>query len=129
MGGAMETLFFDHPGEIAEHDELMYYNGPLLFFMTLGDDGNRVMCVALPEVGKVFPHLVVEVRPEQEIRLLRSLVTLRKLCLECVAPQGLGAYFLVDSESDVWELQPLASIPQEYLPGDNYLDPKANAGP
>ncbi len=125
-GKLMKALFFDHPGPILKGDELMYYNGPLLFFMTLGADGNRVMCVALEEVGSTFPHLVVEVRPEQETRLLRSLVTLQQLCLECVAPQGLGAYFLVDSESDVWELQPLASIPEEYLPGDVYLDPQAN---
>lgn len=120
----MEPLFFDNPGQIAEHDELMYYNGPLLYFMTLGHDGNRVLCVALEDTDKAWPYLVVEVTQEQEQRIRSSQVTLRRVCLECVVPAGLGAYFLVDSSSDVWELHPLATIPEDYLPGDVPLDPK-----
>ncbi len=122
----MEPLFVDNPGPIAEHDELMYYNnGPLLFLMTLGPEGNRVLCVALQETPQALPHLVVELTSQQEERLLRNLVPMQSLCLECVSPPGLGAYFLVDSSSDVWELRPLSTIPVEYLPGEVYLDPRA----
>lgn len=113
----MIPLYFPAP-RVSEKDTLMYYDGDLLVLANLGEDAHRVMGVALLGSQKESPFLIVEITPEQERRLLQNEVTLQKLCLECLPPNGLGAYRLTEYYADVWELTPLSAIPEDDLPGD-----------
>ena len=81
------------------------------------------MAVALLTSKKLDPYLVVEITPEQEVRLLNNTVTLRALCLECLPPHGLGVYYLTEYYAPVWELTVLEDIIEDYLPGDVPLQP------
>lgn len=113
----MSVLYFPAP-RVSEEDTLIYYDGDLLVLADLGDDAHRVMGVALFSSEKGNPFLVVEITPEQERRLMANEVTLRKLCLECLPPNGLGAYRLTEYYADVWELMPITEIAEDDLPGD-----------
>lgn len=122
MDCALPKYFFPAP-EITKDNTLIYYDGPLLVLANVGDDGHRIMAVALLSSKNQDPYLVVEITPEQEARLLNNTVTLRALCLECQPPHGLGVYYLTEYYAPVWELTALSEIIEDYLPGDVPLQP------
>lgn len=107
---------------IGEDETLMYYDGPLLILVTLGE-GHRVLGIMLDR-GEKDPFLLVELTADQEKRLLNNTATLRSLCLESIAPGGLGAYHLDDFNESTWTLERLDSIDEENMPGDVCLLPE-----
>lgn len=121
----MESFFVPCPPIPDSGDEgmLCYYDGPLMYLTHIGDVQNRVFVVRIFGNPSQDPCLVAEITDSQEQRLLASTVTLRALCLECLPPNGLGVYHVPDSNDLVWELRPLLSIEEDWLPGDVVLEP------
>lgn len=98
----------------------MYYDGPLMVLVTLGE-GHRVLGIMLDRGELKDSFMLVELTEDQEKRLLSNGVTLRNLYLECLAPGGLGAYYLDDINAPVWNLESVSTIAEDNLPGNVFL--------
>ena len=95
-------------------DVLAYYDGPLIFWLPC--PGRRLLTFALPDEAGPHPFLVVEATEEQAQAFLTNRLTAQGICL--AAQQ---AWLMPDYGADTLTLEPLASIPAEWLPGDVML--------
>ena len=100
-------------------DVLVYYDGPQLFWLPC--DGRRLLAFALPAGGR-WPFLVVELTDAQAAAVETSGLTLRAACLAAV-----GRWLLADYDAQPLVLEPVLTIPEDWLPGDVTLTPVLEA--
>ena len=97
---------------------LMYYDGPLLFWLPSPQPQRRLLAVALFDIdGMAWPFLVADMGEAAATDLMENRLTLQAAVL--TAPR---AYLLRDYGADVLQLERLDAIPEDWLPGDAYLD-------
>ena len=99
---------------------LCYYDGPLLFWLPC--DGRRLLAVALPDDAGRWPFLVVELTDEQAQAVEGNRITMRCACLSAMAQ-----WVMRDYDADSLVLEPLAVIPEQWLPGDVLLRSEGDA--
>lgn len=98
---------------------LMFYDGPLIFW--LPHPSLRLLAFAVLSQEQAYPCLVVEVTAEQAQAFLANQLSARRLCLE-----SQQAWHLPDYGADELILEPLGSIPANWLPGDVMLQPEGH---
>lgn len=101
-------------------DVLFYYDGPLLFWMPC--EGRRLLTLALPDEVGPWPFVVVEVSEEAAQGLEDNRLTLRAVVLG-----GSARWVLYDYGAETLALEPLESIPEDWLPGDVCLRPASES--
>lgn len=94
---------------------LLYYDGPLLFWLPHATPGFRYLAQALPETAEApWPFLVTELTTTEGNALLSQQVTLRQATLSAAKH-----YFMPNYNDTQLVLQPLSlPLPEDWLPGD-----------
>lgn len=94
---------------------LAFYDGPIMFWLPW--EQGRLLAIALPDEAGAHPFLVVEVSEENACALLTNRKTVRKVFMECPRAWLMADY----GRAGALLLEPLVSIPDEWLPGDVML--------
>lgn len=109
----MQTLLLDIPQEqrpFAGPEVLVYYDGPQLFWLPV--PGRRLLALSLVPVEGRCPYVVVELTQEVAEALEGNRMTL-KAAFEAAT----SSWLMPDYGAAALELQPLAGIPEQWLPG------------
>jgi hypothetical protein len=118
----MTTLHIALPPDLRPFggaDVLVYYDGPQLFWLPCPD--RRLLAFGLPNGGR-WPFLVVELTDDQAAAVESNQLTLRAACLAAAAK-----WLMPDYDAADLMLEPLAALPDDWLPGDVTLAPVPEA--
>lgn len=99
----------------APEDTLLYYDGPLLFWLPA--EGRHLLAVALPEGPHgPWPFLLAELSAPDAQALLSGQKT-----LQATVKDALGWWLMPDYDAERLEFRRLTVVPAEWLPGDVVL--------
>lgn len=103
----------------APHETLLYYDGPLLFWLPA--EGRHLLAVALLDGPHgAWPFLVAELSAQDAQALLSGQKT-----LQSAVKEALGWWLMPDYDAERLEFRRLTEVPAEWLPGDVFLTPAA----
>lgn len=95
-------------------DVLMYYDGPLLLWLPV--PGRHLLAAALDDGAGVWPFLVADLTEEAAAAVMDNTLTLEKAFTGAKA-----CYLLRDYGAPIMQFELLDVIPQDWLPGDEFL--------
>lgn len=87
---------------------LSYYDGPLIFWLPW--PGRKLLAIALPDEAGPYPFLVLETTEDRALAFESGQLSAKELYL---AAQD--AWLLPDYGADVLVLEPLKSVPDNWL--------------
>lgn len=110
----------DRPYDVDNPAVLMYYDGPLLFWLPATADTQYLMVALFEMPDCPWPFLAAELTFPQKEDMEEGRLSLRNAVLTAASHWLVKDYF----EAGPLTLWPVGEVPEDWLPGDEYLVPR-----